>query len=330
MASRRSLAFYVGIFCLNVDHGHEMYRIFIADNKKVCYNGFQNHKARSLLMPFRKRHKMLFVLFLVSIFLMIKNSSIPYFFDPPAAISFIFDAPKSEFFSGVAQMINIFASAYVTSLMFYYMVDYLSAIRQEKKAQRTLSPQLVDLYSYIRELLAMIEYSAKQENLLQTGNIEDMDKLDVRDKVVFCKIKFFKNGVENNTTIHSYNLLKDCNRYRRLILDVCSTISCTPSFSYCDAQIINIISEIQLSELPRVLPKPDNFILQLYIANVVHIGLGKGYQHLKSVCNELSSFIDLRLDCEIIDASLQEIETWQKQKAEMLKQYPELTQMLDS
>lgn len=79
-----------------------------------------------------------------------------------------------------------------------------------------------------------------------------------------------------------------------------------------------------------MLPKPDNFILQLDIANVVHIGLGKGYQHLKSVCNELSSFIDLRLDCEIIDASLQEIETWQKQKAEMLKQYPELTQMLDS
>ena len=87
-------------------------------------------------MSFRKRHKILFVLFLVSIFLMIKNSSIPYFFDPPAIISLIFDAPKTEFFSGVAQMVDIFASAYVTSLMFYYITigkAQLFFITQETK-----------------------------------------------------------------------------------------------------------------------------------------------------------------------------------------------------
>ena len=58
-------------------------------------------------MSFIKRHKILFILFAVSIFLMIKNSSIPYFFAPPAIISFIFDVSKSDFFSGMAQMIDI-------------------------------------------------------------------------------------------------------------------------------------------------------------------------------------------------------------------------------
>lgn len=282
-------------------------------------------------MPFRKRHKILFALFLVSIFLMIKNSSIPYFFDPPAVISFIFDAPKTEFFSGVAQMIDIFASAYVTSLMFYYMVDYLPAIKQEKKAKEILSPKLVSLYLYISELLAMIEYSAKQENLLQTGNIADMDNLNIRDKVVFCKNckkRSFKNEVENGTAPHSYNLLKDCNKYRTLILDTCGAISCTPSFSYCDTQVIHIISEIQLSELLRMLPKPDDFMLQFDFANIVYMGLGEGYQHLKSVCNELSSFVDPRLGCEMIEISQQEIDTWQNQQAETLKQRPELAQIL--
>lgn len=279
-------------------------------------------------MPFRKRHKILFALFLVSIFLMIKNSSIPYFFDPPAVISFIFDAPKTEFFSGVAQMIDIFASAYVTSLMFYYMVDYLPAIKQEKKAKEILSPKLVSLYLYISELLAMIEYSAKQENLLQTGNIADMDNLNIRDKVVFCKKRSFKNEVENGTAPHSYNLLKDCNKYRTLILDTCGAISCTPSFSYCDTQVIHIISEIQLSELLRMLPKPDDFMLQFDFANIVYMGLGEGYQHLKSVCNELSSFVDPRLGCEMIEISQQEIDTWQNQQAETLKQRPELAQIL--
>lgn len=279
-------------------------------------------------MPFRKRHKILFALFLVSIFLMIKNSSIPYFFDPPAVISFIFDAPKTEFFSGVAQMIDIFASAYVTSLMFYYMVDYLPAIKQEKKTKEILSPKLVSLYLYISELLAMIEYSAKQENLLQTGNIADMDNLNIRDKVVFCKKRSFKNEVESGTAPHSYNLLKDCNKYRTLILDTCGAISCTPSFSYCDTQVIHIISEIQLSELLRMLPKPDDFMLQFDFVDIAYMGLGEGYQHLKSVCNELSSFVDPKLGCEMIDISQQEIDTWQNQQAETLKQRPELAQIL--
>lgn len=279
-------------------------------------------------MPFRKRHKILFALFLVSIFLMIKNSSVPYFFDPPAVISFIFDAPKTEFFSSVAKMIDIFASAYVTSLMFYYMVDYLPAIKQEKKAKEILSPQLVSLYLYISELLAMIEYSAKQENLLLTGNIADMDNLNIRDKVVFCKKRSFKNEVENGTAPHSYNLLKDCNKYRTLILDTCSAISCTPSFSYCDTQVIHIISEIQLLELLRMLPKPDEFMLQFDFANIVYMGLGEGYQHLKYICNELSSFVDPRLGCEMIEISQQEIDTWQNQQVETLKQRPELATIL--
>lgn len=279
-------------------------------------------------MSFRKRHKILFALFLVSIFLMIKNSSIPYFFNPPAVISFIFDAPKTAFFSGVAQMIDIFASAYVTSLMFYYMVDYLPAIKQEKKAKEILSPKLVSLYLYISELLAMIEYSAKQENLLQTGNVADMDNLNIRDKVVFCKKRSFKNEMENGAAPHSYNLLKDCNKYRTLILDTCGAISCTPSFSYCDTQVIHIISEIQLSELLRMLPKLDDFMLQFDFVDSVYMGLGEGYQHLKSVCSKLSSYVDPRLGCEMTDISQQEIDAWHKWQADTLKERPELVQIL--
>ena len=49
-------------------------------------------------MPFVKRHKVLSALFLFSIFVMVKNSSIPYLFTPHTFIEFIFDAPQSSFF----------------------------------------------------------------------------------------------------------------------------------------------------------------------------------------------------------------------------------------
>lgn len=279
-------------------------------------------------MPFVKRHKVLSALFLFSIFVMVKNSSIPYLFTPPTFIEFIFDAPQSCFFSSIAQMVDTFASAYVTSLMFYYMVDFLPVIKQEKKAKEILAPKLVNLYLYISELLAMIEYSAKQEHLLQTGDIADMDKLNFRSKDVFCKRKSFKNEEETGVAAHSYNLLKDCNKYKALILDTCNAISGVPNFSYCDTSVIHIISEIQLSELLLRLPKPDYVALQPDGVDIVYMGLGEGYQHLKSVYSKLSSFVEPRLACEMIDISQQEIDTWLKQQAEALKQYPELAQIL--
>lgn len=259
---------------------------------------------------------------------MIKNSKIPYPFDPPAVISFIFDAPKEAFFSGIMQMVDIFASAYVTSLVFYFMVDYIPAIKEEKKAKEIITPKLVNLYLYISGLLAMIEFAAKKEKLFQTGNIDDMDKLHIKDKIIICKQKTFKNESEDGISPYSYNLLKDCDQFRTLILNTCSEISCTPSFSYCDAQVIHIISEIQLSELLRILPKPNDFMLKFDFADISYTGLGKGYEKLVSAYEKLAAFVDTRHSYQMVDISDEEIEEWQKDQAEALKKYPELAQVL--
>ena len=279
-------------------------------------------------MSFIKRHKILFILYLISIFLMIKNSSIPYFFAPPAIISFIFDAPKSDFFSSIAQIIDIFTSAYVTSLIFYYMVDYLPAVKQEKKAKEIITPKLVNLYLYISELLAMIKYAAEQEKLFQTGKVEDMDKLHFKNKVIPCKQKSFKNEVENGTTPYSFNLLKDCDHFRTLILNICSEISGTPSFSYCDTQVVHIISEIQLSELLRILPKSNDFLLQFDFVDVSYLGLGVGYQQFLSIYKDLARFVETRHSYEMIDISKEELKKWQEEQEESIKEHPEIAQIL--
>lgn len=276
-------------------------------------------------MPFIKRHKILSLLFVISVFLMIKNSSIPYFFNPPTWITFIFDAPKSEFFSGIAQMADIFASAYVTSLLFYYMVDYRPSIKQEKKAKEIISPKLVNLYLYISELLAMIEYSAQKQNLYYFEDVNIIDKLSITNEEIMCKQKSYRNEKENGTVSYSYNLAQNGDQFRNLILNTCNDISSITSFSFCDIQLINLISEIQLSELLRMWPKPNDPLIQF---NAKYIGLGKGYQHLKTVINRLSKFVDIRIGCEMTDISPEEVEEWQQYQIEALKEYPEIAEML--
>lgn len=279
------------------------------------------------MREFAKRHKFLSALFIISIFFMIKNSSIPYPFNVPSIIQRIFNAPTSEFFSGVADMVDIFTSAYVTSLLFYYIVDYRHAIKEEYKAKDIIAPKLVNLYLYLSELLAMVEYSCKRQGLWQGENNKEMDDLQFEDSTIFCKRKTINNKTESGTGAHLYNLRKDSDKYRRLILDTCKDITGTPSFSYCDPDLVHIISEIQLSELLRLIPHPNDPFFQCNIA-VSHIGLADGYNVLLEIKKKLEPFVNRKLECTMIDISDKELEKWLTQNAQILSNHPEIAKLL--
>ena len=95
-----------------------------------------------------------------------------------------------------------------------------------------------------------------------------------------------------------------------------------------DKQVIHIISEIQLSELLRMLPKPNDFLLKFDFADISYIGLGKGYEQLVSIYEKLADFVDTRHAYQMVDISNDEIDEWQKDQAESLQKHPELAQVL--
>lgn len=281
------------------------------------------------MLKFIKQHKILLLIFIISIFLMIKNSKIPYPFDPPDFVAFIFDSPNGGFFSGVLQMLDIFASAYVTSLIFYFMVDYIPAQKEEKKAKDIVEPQLVSLYQYISTLLEMIKFAAKQEKIYSPNNMDDMDNLHIENKVIYCKEKSFKNEIQQGVIPYKYNLLLDSYKYKTLIINTCSKISHTPCFFNCESQIVHIISEIQLSELILMLPNPNDFIMKLDYTDVTYMGLGKKYAKLVSIYKKLAKFVDTRLSFQMIEISNEEIEKWEIEQAELLQNNPMIERFLN-
>ena len=276
---------------------------------------------------FIKQNKVLFLIFILSIYLMIKNSSIPYFFEPPIVISILFDAPKSAFFSAIASLVDIFTSAYVTSLIFYIFIEYVPALKQEKKAKAIMAPQLVNLYLYLNELLAMLEYSAKTVGIISDKDNFNLDNLTIKDDEIICNKHTFKNGIDAGKTPYSYHLVTDCNKYMDLISNTCSNMSSTPSLSYCNSQLIHIISKIQLSELWRLFPKKDDFLLK-YNVNLTCFGLNDAYIELKSIKDDLAPYVNKRFDFEFLEISAEEIKNWKEQQLEALKGHPEIAKIL--
>lgn len=274
-----------------------------------------------------KKHKILTGLSVICIWGMIKNSSIPYLVTPPAFWAFIFDKPRNDFFSSVMQMTDIFSSAYVTSLLFYYMVDYLPAFKQEKKAKEIIDAKLVSIYLYISEFLAMIEFSAKQDNLYNINELEMLNNLSFKNQDIYCKKVTLKNEIETATIPYTYNLLKDGNKYKTLIKDSCTNLAGIPSFSYCDIDIVNIISKIQLLDLLQTLPPVNEITLNLNV-DICCMSLGKDYQRLLLLKDELGKTISVCWNCKMIDISAEEINKWQSEQANVFMEQPELINII--
>ena len=260
---------------------------------------------------------------------MIKNSSIPYPFNPPPIIQYIFNAPTSEFFSNVAGMVDIFTSAYVTSLLFYIMVDYIPALKQEETAQKIIAPKLVNLYLYMSEIIAMIEYSSKRQGIVIADDYLPLEHLQFKSMTTFCKRITYKNEFENCTTPYSYVLPADCKKFRTLILNICQDITATSSFSYCDSSIIHIISTIQLSELLRIIGTINEWELQSE-RHISHGGLGNGYKDFLQIHNSLKSVVDTKITYKMIDISDQEVREWIADSAKILSENPDIAKILAS
>ena len=58
------------------------------------------------------------------------------------------------------------------------------------------------------------------------------------------------------------------------------------------------------------------------------MGLGREYKQFVSIYKELARFVDTRHAYEMLDISKKEIEKWQKEQAESLKEHPEIAQIL--
>ena len=275
------------------------------------------------MIKFLKEHYILSILFVISILLMIKSSSIPYFIEPPTFVSFIFDSPKSEFWKGIFQFVDIFASAYVTSLIFYVMVDYIPSKQREKQSKQIVDAKLVSIYSYLSEFLSMIDYSAEIAN-----TSDNLDEVVFNNEMVNCKHTTLKNGIEHSTITYSYTLLKDCNKYKDVILDSARSLSGVLSFSYCDSEIIDVISEIQLIDLFQIIPPANEYYLNTQNIAPACIGTNEDCKKLKSLKDKLGKHISIRWDYQNHSISEEELAESMEKQVKTLMENPEIVKLI--
>lgn len=279
-----------------------------------------------MVKTFFKEHKWLSLVFIISILFILKNSSIPYLIGMPPIIRVIFDKPEGIFWVEVAKVMDIFTTAYVTSLMFYYFIDYVPAQKNKKKVEEIIKPYLVIISRYMAELIALIEYVISKQHVNDLETIYDSDQIRIENEEIYCHRICYEDGNEIENNEYPYNVIKDCDKLRQLILEQCQRICSVPAFNCCDDNLIQIISEIQLSDLLRILP--ENKSLSKLGENIRYHGIGKGFLNFKDVHRRFQEITACKYSFKMTEMTQEELKEYQKNFEEAIKQYPDLLEIL--
>jgi hypothetical protein len=280
------------------------------------------------MFEFIKKNKCLFGIFLLAVYLIIKNSSVPYLFTPPYIISLIFDVPTRGPFSSLIPIVDIFTTSYVISLIFYVFIEYIPTVKREHSALIIVAPQLLSLHLYMSELLEMIRYSANISIPLNHEKKKAIDALDFGKNNVTCNKITIIDGIAGKPAITTYCLLKDCDLYRNLILETCKKICEVPSFFYCNKELQNVLSEIQISHLLNQIPKQTDPLYNLSNIQFTNSNFGDGFELLQELKVKIGKFAPKKIEYSMSDATQDEINNWKQKNIKFIHEYPEVLEVV--
>lgn len=213
------------------------------------------------LMQFCRKHKIQATIFVCSIILLVRHSDIPYPVEPGPFIAAIFTRPENQFWKSLGDFVDAFASAYATSLIFYFLVDFAPKISREQDALRVLKPMVSTLVSYANDLAAILLFLGP-ETARNNAEQADVTLNDIvfKKENVYCKSSDPILLEQSGSSMTFINPYEDT---RREVSNIRETLNCiiqSPAFPNVPWEFASAITALAQSSLLNSMhfDLPDN------------------------------------------------------------------------
>lgn len=246
----------------------------------------------SKIIRFIKENRLIVILLLISIFFIVKFSEMPYIKFTPDIIEKIFEKPnQGTVWYEVCRLLENLSLAYVASIIFYIIIDYIPKQKMEIKAFNIIKSDLVSLYLYMSEIISSLNTALVLNKDIKDITLDDVKKLDefkLRNEPVYYFTTSFING-ENKGTGHGYfNYYIDTPKYTKLINDKLDKIKKMPCAINVEFKLLEVLSAIESNHFINQVLEFKNESLSNDIC-IVRMNFGKNYYDF------IQSYIELDL-----------------------------------
>lgn len=195
-----------------------------------------------------KELKIHIILLIISVFLICKFSSAPLLF---GWMTFFLRPQEETVVFEVFRIMENLSLAYIASLIFYLVVDYIPKKKSEEKAFELLKPHLVSLFmwmnrinSYFKCVTNITDFSSVSQD-----KIKEIDDFHFNSKSRFYIETSYRNGIRNVSDMAVFNGAKEIRDNGKLIrkvyedMDAISTI-----MVQAPSDLISILNKIRDSK----------------------------------------------------------------------------------
>jgi len=210
---------------------------------------YKSHGFIIEIWLFIKRHVVICILLLVSLFAIAKSSQIPApnWLWKPITKLLLCPPDGSVAFEWWGLFSNL-SLAYLASIITFMVVQYIPERRRAYKAFTILKKELCSLYSYMSYLISMYLFEIgveKAEDQITIDDLSSICNVEISDKIKYCRIQHMRNGGKENAQGFEYNLYTDSKKYIDLLHKSIIRIKDAGCSEHLDLDLVDAISSIE-------------------------------------------------------------------------------------
>lgn len=195
-----------------------------------------------------KELKIHIILLIISISLICKFSSAPLLFGWMT----IFLRPQEETVDfEIFRIMENLSLAYIASLIFYLVVDYIPKKKSEEKAFELLKPRLVSLFMWMNRINSYFKCVTNTSDFssVSQDKIKEIDDFHFNSESLFYIENSYRNGINNGCDMAVFHGSKEIKDNGKLILKVYEDMDeISTIMVQAPSDLISILSKIRVSK----------------------------------------------------------------------------------
>ena len=197
------------------------------------------------------KRKILIILTVCSLFCVLKFSSITMWAEFPCWLSNILVQPSIG--TDAYEIWSLFENlslAYIASLIFYIVVEYIPRKEKEKKSLAVISNNLESIYDNLSYIIRVILFEIEIDKSIKDIELADLEQVKylIFDSTTkYADITHVRNGKDINVKDFSYNLLDKCKCCGNSITKTIDGIFSLQIAGNVDEDLIELLSSLRKS-----------------------------------------------------------------------------------
>ena len=271
------------------------------------------------------------VLLIVSLLVICKFSDAPLIFD---CLAFLFQRPNERTAEyEILRIAENLSLAYIASLIFYILVDYLPNKRDEKRTEKLLEKSLTTLYLYMDKVLSYFKflYNVTDFSTVNKKVAKEIDDFQFPSSPEFLVVESTRNEVADGHHVEWFNAKDEIISAGKAISNALIDIDHILAGNKMPSQFLTIINEIRISGFLEKMLKviPGSHIEADGVS--IECGYLNFYEDIKNfeiLSKQLEKYHFLKLGTNFRKATAQEIKDWAEYQVKTRTEHPEIDAIL--